>query len=132
MKHVLMATMIMIFCFGALSAGPIQTTVDLEFNHPGDDGIVGTATTIIFYWTADTTSLSWVFITDTVTPVESPTLDTAHFDIEFPDNGSYWIGANAIDEAGNESGMCIFGRVDLPDITGPSCVTGTIIGVTRK
>ena len=132
MKH-LTLIFLFLFCFGMVTAGPISTTVDVAFSHPGDDPTDGTATLIEWKWTADTTLSwdQWSMITDTITPQPFGTADTVAFDIVFPDNGLYWIGKNAYDDAGNQSGPCVHGQVDLPDITGPSCSPGTIIGITR-
>ena len=132
MKHVLMTVFILLFCFGGISAGPINTTIDVEFIHPGDDMDVGTASLLVWKWTIDTTMTwdQWTMITDTITPLISPTLDTAHFDIEFPESGTYWIGVMVADEVPNWSGICLKLKLVLYDKVGPSCATGTIIGVT--
>ena len=134
MKHIAIAVFLLLFCFGGVSAGPISTEVEIIFNHPGDDSVSGTASLIQWKWTSDTALAwsRWVFITDTVMPLPYGTADTAVFDIEFPDNGIYWIGANASDEVNHWSGKCVLTEVDLPDISGPSCISVVAIRVTRK
>ena len=132
MKHCLFIA-VLLFCFSGSAAGPISTTVHIEFTHPGDDGVVGMASLIEWKWTADTTLSwnQWAMITDTITPLVSPTIDTAHFEIEFPGEGEYYIAVRAADEVPNWSERCPKIKVVLYDQEGPSCSPASLIGVDR-
>jgi len=134
MRHILVTIFVLIFCFGGLSAGPVNTDIEIEFTHPGDDGIVGTAYQIEWRWTDDTLASwsDWNMITDTITPQVALTLDTAYLSVEFPDNGYYWVAVRASDEAQNWTDICMIHEIFLPDQTGPSCIISTVLSVVRK
>ncbi len=133
MKHILMILFILVVCFGWLSAGPIQTTVHVEFSHFGDNGTEGTASILEWKWTANTFQAwsQWTMITDTMTPLLGGTIDTAHFAIEFPGDGEYFIAVRAADEVSNWSNVCTKVKIVLFDQIAPSCSPITIIGIDR-
>lgn len=139
MKHLLITILLALIvgCTG-IESDPVTVPVTIVFTHTGDDGIVGLASLIEWKWATDTLKSwdQWTMITDTITPQIPLTLDTAYFEIVFPDNGIYWIGLNTADEpqahlngGRNWSGICVKATIYLPDNIAPACIVSDIIEV---
>ena len=147
MKHIFMIAIVLVFCFGGLSAGPVATTSYIEWTHPGDNENVQNDTSyasiIEWKWIADITLpwSEWNMITDTITPRMAGTIDTLVFDIEFPTTDiDYFIGVRAGDEIQpygpnqgkrNWSDVCFKVKVVLWDQTPPGCSPGRLIRVEQ-